>query len=80
MASWQQKYRVDGLGRYRWQEWGSPANSVGNVDGNGEILLQKGFRAGQPPGGLGLGDRLQYPKEDLAGALRLFGAPEEGAV
>ena len=32
VAKWQQKYSVD-LGRYRWQEWRSPTNCVGNYDG-----------------------------------------------
>ena len=50
------------------------SRSCGVGSGPGE-----GFRACQPPGGLGLGDILQFPKEDLAVALRLFRAPE-GAV
>ena len=40
----------------------------------------EGFRACQPPSGLGLGDTLQFPKEYLAGALRLFRAPEVRGV
>ena len=35
---------------------------------------------GQSSCGLGQGDALQLPKEDLASALRLFRAPEEGGV
>ena len=30
-----------GLGRYRWQEWRSPTNRVGDFDGDGKILLKK---------------------------------------
>ena len=40
----------------------------------------EGIRASQPSGGLGLGDALQLPKEDIAGAERLFRAPEASAV
>ena len=32
------------------------------------------------PSGLGLGDALQLPKEDIAGAERLFRAPEASTV
>ena len=40
----------------------------------------EGLRACQPPCGLGLGNALQLPDEDLASALRLFRAPEDGTV
>ena len=85
-----------GLGRYRWPKWRSPANGVGNFDGNGKILckckgrrkrsggvgagLGEGFRACQSPGDLGLGDACQFPRKDLTCALRLLRAPEKGAV
>ena len=40
----------------------------------------EGLRARQPPCGLGLGVVLQLPKEDLAGAVWVFRAPEASAV
>ena len=40
----------------------------------------KGLRACQPRCGLGLGDAFQLPKEDIAGAVRLFRASEASAV
>ena len=40
----------------------------------------EGIRASQPSCGLGLGDALQLPKEDLAGAVRVLRAPEASAV
>ena len=40
----------------------------------------EGTRASQPSCGLGLGDALQLLKEDIAGAVRLFRAPEASAV
>ena len=42
--------------------------------------LGEGIRASQPSCGLGLSDARQLPKENIAGAVRLFRAPEEGAV
>ena len=60
----------------------------GNSDGDGEVQIPsrgrrfgssgpgvgpgEGIRAGQAPCGVGLGDGLQFPMEDLAGALRVF--------
>ena len=32
---------------------------------------REGFRVSQPPCGLSLGDAFQFPKEDLAGAVRV---------
>ena len=40
----------------------------------------EGIRASQPTDGLGLGDALQLPKEDVAGAVWSFQAPEASAV
>ena len=54
---------------------GRRSRSGGAGSGPGE-----GLRACQPPGGLSLGDALQFPKEDFTNALRLFRAPEESAV
>ena len=34
--------------------------------------LGKGFRASQSPCGVGLGDALQLPEEDVAGAMRVL--------
>ena len=69
---------------------------MGNIDGNGKVLwkskgrrsrscglglgLGEGLRTCQLPSGLGLGDALQLPKEDLAGALRVFRTPEASTV
>ena len=85
-----------GLGRYRRQEWRSPTNRVGNSDGDGNIKWKskgrrsksggigsgpgEGLRACRSPCGLGLGDAFQFPKIDLASAVRLFRAPDEGSV
>ena len=85
-----------GLGRYRRQELRIPTNRVGNSGGCGQKKwkskgrrsrsggigsgLGGGHGACQHPCGLGLGDAFQFPKEDLAGALRLFRAREEGAA
>ena len=35
----------------------------------------EGLRAREPPCGVGLGDALRFPKEDLASAVRLFCEP-----
>ena len=64
-------------------EWRSSANSVGNVVGNGKVQKTgpgQGLRADQSPCGLGLGNALQLPKEDLAGAMRALRASESSAV
>ena len=71
-------------------------NSLGKFDGNGEVQISsgrrrfgsgglgsglgEGLRARQPSGGLGLGNALQLPKKDLAGALWILRAPEACAV
>ena len=84
------------LGRHGWSKRRSSTNGVGHIDGNGKIYGKakergsrssslgsgpcKGLRACQPSCGLDLGDVLQLPKEDLAGAVRLFRAPEACAV
>ena len=39
-----------------------------------------GLRAGQSPCGVGLGDAVQLPKEDIAGAMRVLRAPLATAV
>ena len=82
VAKRQQKYRVD---------WDAV-----NIDGNGKFFLQskrrgsksgsfgsgpgKGLRACHLPCGLGLGDAFQFPKEDLAGVVLSFRAPEARTV
>ena len=91
MAKWQQKYRVDWDAT-----WRSSADSLGNFDGNRKVQWEsKGrrsrslglglglgefLRAGQSPCGVGLGDALQLPEEDTAGALWVLRAPEASAV
>ena len=40
----------------------------------------EGLRPAESPCGLGLGDALQLPDKDLAGAVRVLEAPEESAV
>ena len=86
VAKWQQKYRVEwdatdgrngGAQRTVWEvlmemeiSWKSKSRgSRGCVFGSG---LGESLRARQPPCGLGLGDVLELPKEDLAGAVRLL--------
>ena len=86
VAKWQQKYRV---------HWDATDGRNGGADrtllellmemerlkchifglGSGERL-----RAGQSSSGSGLGDALQLSQEDVAGALRIFRAPEAGSV
>ena len=72
------------VGRYRRAKWRSPANIVGHFDGNGAVALlldlTKAFERVSFSCGLGVGDALQLSKEDLAGAVRLFRAPEACAV
>ena len=85
-----------GLGRHGWSKRRSSTNSVGNMNAHGKIQgqcnrrgsrsfglsagLGEGIRACQLPCGLGLGDAFQLPKEDLASAVRVLRAPEEGTV
>ena len=64
-----------GNGKMSWESKGRRSRSVGFGFGLGE-----GFRACQLPCGQGVGDLLQLHKEDLAGALRVFRTPDEGAV
>ena len=40
----------------------------------------EGLGKGQSPCGAGLGDALQLPKKDIAGAMRVLRAPEAGSV
>ena len=40
----------------------------------------EGLRAAESPCGVGLGDALQLPDKDLAGAVRVLRSPEESAV
>ena len=49
--------------------------SSGPGAGPGEVI-----RVSQSPGGVGLGDALQLPKEDIAGALWALRAPEASTV
>ena len=44
------------------------------------LELAKNFERVSILGGLGLGDALQFPNEDRAGAVRVLWAPEESAV
>ena len=47
---------------------------------SGRAKAEDRIRASQLSCGLGLGDALQLPKEDIAGTVRLFQAPEASAV
>ena len=76
-----------GLGRYRWPKLRSSTNSLGNLDGDGEVQIPSrrrrcgssglgvglgdGTRAGQSPV-VGLGNALQLRKKDFANAVRVF--------
>ena len=60
--------RFDFMAKQRKEEQGAVA------------LVLKGFRAGQSPGGLGLGNALQLPKEDIANVVWLLRAPEASTV
>ena len=56
---------------------------AGEEDLGAEALVSgvgQGFRARQPPCGVGLGDALQLLKGDLASAMRVFRALEASAV
>ena len=80
---WQQRYRIDWDASD-----GRLTNSLGKFGGNGAVQISsgrrifgsggvgsgpgEGFRARQPPCGLGLGDALQLANEDLAGAFLVF--------
>ena len=70
-------------------------NSVGGLDGNGEVQMQGRRRrikeqwprcwtwrrlSSESPFVVGLGNALQLPKEDLASAVRVPRAPEASAV
>ena len=76
MAKWQQKYRV-GWDATDGRKWRSSADSLGNFVVDGEVQIPsglgpgpgEGLRAGESPCGVGVGNALQFPKEDLAGAL-----------
>ena len=95
VAKWQMKYRVE-WECHRWSQRRSTAHSLGNLVGDGQVQILgrrrtsrnccpgprngEGFRASQSPCGLGLGDAFQFPKEDIAGALRVLRASEASAV
>ena len=57
--------------KYQTGEKNQGAVTKKKRSGRGEDI-----RAGQSPCGVGLGDALQVPMEDIAGAVRLFRAPE----
>ena len=77
-----------GVGRYRRAKWRSSAYSMEVLlemeRSNGRAKEEdqgccglgsgpsEGLRACQPPCGLGLGDALLLPKEDLASAVRIL--------
>ena len=65
----------DGNGKIQWKCKGRRSRSGGFGTGPSE-----GLRACELPGGLGLGDALQVPNEDLADALWVLRAPEASAV
>ena len=65
----------DLIGKICWMSKGRRTRSCGLGLGLGE-----GLRASQPACGLCLGDALQLPKKDLAGALWVFRAPEACTV
>ena len=46
----------------------------------GSSGIDEGLRAGQSPRRAGLGDALQLPKEDIAGAMLVLRAPGASAV
>ena len=70
VAKWQQKWKAS---KYQPEEEDSGSSGPGLGPG-------EGFRASQPPCGVGLGDALQLPKEDIAGAIRVLRASEASAV
>ena len=59
-------------------------NGKAKADEQGAVALvldlAKAFWASQPSCGVGLGDALQLPEEDVAGAVRPFRAPEACTV
>ena len=94
VAKWQLKYRVDcdaadgrngGAQQTVWEIW----MEMDRFDGKGKeedqgavalvLDLAKAFES-QSPCGLGLGNALQLPKQDVAGAVWLLRAPEASAV
>ena len=93
VAKWQQRCRID------WdatdgRNLRAQAYSMGNVDGDGEVLIPsgrrrlgsggpgpgEGLREGQSSCGVGPDNALQFPKKDIAGALWVFRAPEAGSL
>ena len=95
VAKWQQKYRVDwdatdgrsgGAQQTVWEILLEMErfNGKAQEEDQGALVLgfglDQGFRARQPPCGLGVGDSLQLHQEGLAGALRVFRTPEASAV
>ena len=95
VAKWQEKYRVDWdaadgqnggaqrtvweilmeMERFKFQAREEDLGAMALSAGPGE-----GSSAGQSSCGVGLGDALQLPKEDIAGAVWLLRAPEASAV
>ena len=90
MAKWQQQCRVDwdaadgrngGAQQTVWEvllemerfDGKAKARGLGPEPG-------RALRASESPCGVGLGNALQLPKEDLSSVLQLFRAPEEGTV
>ena len=65
-------------GKFCWI-WKDLLASKGRISSSLGIGLGpgEGLRAGQSSCGVGLGDALQLPKEDLASAVRVLRAPEE---
>ena len=94
VAKWQQKCRVDwdatdgrngGAQRTVWEVLMELERYYGRAEAEdrGAVALVLDLakaRASQPSCRLGLGDALQLPKEDIAGAVWLFRAPEASAV
>ena len=95
VAKWQQKYRVD-WDATDGRNGGAQQTVWEIFDGNGKIYgkakeedqgavalvldLAKAFERVSLPCGLHLGDAFQFPKEDLASAVRSFRAPEACTV
>ena len=95
VAKLQQKYRVDwdatdgrngGAQQTVWEFLMEMErfNGIAKEEDQGAVALvldlAKAFQRVSLPCGLGLGDAFQFPKKDLASALRLFRAPEESTV
>ena len=86
VAKWQQRYRVDRdatdgrhgeAQRTGWENVIARENKSTSQSGSPGLGLGEGLRAGQSPCGVGLGDALQLPEEDIAGVMWVLRAPEE---